>query len=232
MTLSNRDETHSHAMESCTVELTRLRMRVQELEIAADANAEHKAEQGNWGATSTPQKKLASPPQSVRVASPPAKSPTRSGTMSTSTSDSIFSPYPEDTSLPSGGAVVGNLGETFAAHMRSSQVQQQKSDELASHLIRITQLERARTALLDEVTMLSVRNAKLEDDCIGLPGLQAALVQARSQADVLLQLVGEKEEELEAAQADMREIKALYRGQLDALLEVSLAQQTQPDANV
>jgi chromosome segregation ATPase len=120
---------------------------------------------------------------------------------------------------------MGSAAGTFAAQMRSNQALRHKSDEMAAMGAQVSQLERARRALLEEVTALSARNAQLEDACAGVPALQDALRQARHRSDVLLQLVGEKEEEVEAAQADMREVKALYRGQMDALLEVSLGRQ-------
>ena len=41
---------------------------------------------------------------------------------------------------------------------------------------------------------------------------------SRKKADLLLTLLGEKEEELEAAIADQREIKNMYKDQIEALL--------------
>ena len=108
--------------------------------------------------------------------------------------------------------------ESYAASTRFSQLLQQRNDELTSAQARVKQLERARQALLSEVTTLSARNAQLEEAASGVPALQASLARARSEVEVLMLLLGEKEEEVEAAQADMREVKALYRGQMETLL--------------
>ena len=50
------------------------------------------------------------------------------------------------------------------------------------------------------------------------PSLVEEVAALRKQNDVLLSLLGEKEEELEAAMADMREVKGMYKAQMDELL--------------
>jgi TATA element modulatory factor len=112
----------------------------------------------------------------------------------------------------------GDSGQSYAANTRMKMQMQQRNDELQSAQARIKQLERAREALLSEVTTLSSRNAQLEDDAATVPEMRSEMNKVRSEAEVLLVLLGEKEEELEAIQADMREVKTLYRNQLDTFL--------------
>jgi hypothetical protein len=72
--------------------------------------------------------------------------------------------------------------------------------------------------LLEEVSFLSSRNTQLEEDTIALPGLQEDLTVKEKQIEVLLVLLGEKEEELQGALEDMKEIKLMYRNQIEELL--------------
>jgi DNA-binding Lrp family transcriptional regulator len=77
----------------------------------------------------------------------------------------------------------------------------------------------ARDALLNEVNFLSSRNACLEEEVSSLPEVKELLASTKLQNDLLLTLLGEKEEELEGVMADMKEVKLLYRHELDVLLE-------------
>jgi hypothetical protein len=65
---------------------------------------------------------------------------------------------------------------------------------------------------------LSSKNGQLEDQLRAMPETLEALTAARKQVDVLLVMLGEKEEELEATIGDIKEVKFLYRRQLDELL--------------
>ena len=96
---------------------------------------------------------------------------------------------------------------------------QKREGDLAALSLQCTQLATARDALLKEVTFLSSRNAQLEDEAASLPSLRDDALSARRRCDLLLALLGEKEEELEALEGDMREVKGLYRQQMDALLD-------------
>lgn len=86
----------------------------------------------------------------------------------------------------------------------------------------VAQLSAARDALLEEVSFLSARNAQLEDATVQVPVLQQSHVRLQQQVDVLLVLLGEKEEENEALAEDLRDTRNLYREQLDALLARTL----------
>lgn len=80
-------------------------------------------------------------------------------------------------------------------------------------------MQAARNALLEEVSYLSMRNSQLEEQCASVPSLRAEVERCTKRTEMLLVLLGEKEEELEAVLGDMREVKHMYRAQLDALLE-------------
>ena len=52
-----------------------------------------------------------------------------------------------------------------------------------------------------------------------MPQIKVDLEQYKKQADVLLLMLGEKEEELEGLISDMKEVKYLYSHQIEELLE-------------
>ena len=113
--------------------------------------------------------------------------------------------------LPSGEA-------SYAASQRLQRERHHKADEVGALQLQVSQLQASRDALLDEVSYLSSKNAELEERVQSLPSLSKDFVEARRKIDVLLALLGEKGEEYEALQADIKEVKFLYRAQLDELL--------------
>jgi hypothetical protein len=69
------------------------------------------------------------------------------------------------------------------------------------------------------VTFLSSRNAQLEEEAASLPALREEALSYRKRNELLLVLLGEKEEELEALEGDIKEVKDLYRSQIEDLLD-------------
>jgi len=69
------------------------------------------------------------------------------------------------------------------------------------------------------VTFLSGRNAQLEEEAASLPALREEALSYRKRNELLLVLLGEKEEELEALEGDIKEVKDLYRSQIEDLLD-------------
>ena len=63
----------------------------------------------------------------------------------------------------------------------------------------IHQLQASRDALLEEVNYLSARNAKLEEDTQAVPRLRQEAQASKKRIEVLLVMLGEKEEEVERA---------------------------------
>ena len=113
---------------------------------------------------------------------------------------------------------------SFAANVRLEKMLRMREEEINDMSNKVRQLENAREALLKEVTFLSSRNAQLEEEADGVSGLKAELEKSKKQQSLLLLMVGEKDEEIEAAHSDMKEVKLLYRAQLDALLAEKLPQ--------
>lgn len=114
-------------------------------------------------------------------------------------------------------------GNGFVASERQHQQRQRREEEIAALRNTVSSLTQARDALLEEVSFLSARNAQLEDATMSLPSLQSNAQQLQQQVDVLLVLLGEKEEENETLTEDLRETKQLYRDQLDSLLSRCLS---------
>eukprot|EP00981_Chlorochromonas_danica_P005682 scaffold1172_cov180-Ochromonas_danica.AAC.9 len=122
----------------------------------------------------------------------------------------------ETTNLPT---TLANGELSYVAAEKMMQRQRQRDEELSSLQMQISKLEMSRAALLEEVSFLSSRNAQLEEEMLELAQLQADLAEMTKQKDVLLVLLGEKEEELEASLTDMMEVKNMYQEHIRDLLE-------------
>lgn len=143
--------------------------------------------------------------------------------------------YVEDVDIDSGtgGAVVmgsglnaalipGSLpnGElSFAAAEKMQQRSQLRDDDMRALNAQIQQLESTRNALLEEVSYLSMQNSQLEEETEALPQLRQDFENASKQNELLLVLLGEKDEELEAMVSDMQEVKLLYQSHMEELIE-------------
>ena len=77
----------------------------------------------------------------------------------------------------------------------------------------------SRDALLEEVNYLCAKNAKLAEDVASVPLLKEESRSGREQIEVLLVLLGEKDEELEAILSDLKDVKNLYKDQMEKLLD-------------
>ncbi|RLN36583.1 hypothetical protein BBJ28_00022388 [Nothophytophthora sp. Chile5] len=78
-------------------------------------------------------------------------------------------------------------------------------------------LEARQKQTTDEIVRLSTRNALLESGEARRAQAQEELAQLQKHQHVLLELFGEKEEQVEELQAEVGELKAFYRKQLDTL---------------
>jgi len=123
--------------------------------------------------------------------------------------------------LPSGDT-------SYAASERLHQQLHQRNEETNALMLQIQQMQASRDALLDEVSYLSSRNAQLEEESASVPHLSEEVVALRKRTELLLSLLGEKEEEVEASLADMREVKTMYRAQMDSLLLQITSQNQSP----
>ena len=111
-----------------------------------------------------------------------------------------------------------------------SQARIGKMDE-SSLQYSMRQIEASRDALLEEVSYLSGVNAQLEDRLQAVQQLvqDCKLVERRNEA--LLLLLGEKEEELQAALVDGRDVRLLYQEHIQELLN-KLAPPSRPSEDV
>ncbi len=75
--------------------------------------------------------------------------------------------------------------------------------------------------MLEEVSYLSMRNSQLEEQSASVPRLQCEAEAATKRLELVLVLLGEKDEELEAMMGDMQEVKHLYRAHLEELIQKS-----------
>ncbi|ETN23289.1 hypothetical protein PPTG_02899 [Phytophthora nicotianae INRA-310] len=87
-------------------------------------------------------------------------------------------------------------------------------------------LEARQKQTTDEIVRLSTRNALLESGEAQWEQTQLELAKLQKHQVVLLELFGEKEEQVEELQAEVSELKAFYRKQLDTLASHN-EQQTQ-----
>lgn len=72
---------------------------------------------------------------------------------------------------------------------------------------------------MEELNYLGNKNMELETFYNEHQGILEELQELREEHEVLLTLLGEKSEEVESLLEDMKEVKYLYRNELDTLLE-------------
>ncbi|CAH0517705.1 unnamed protein product [Peronospora belbahrii] len=88
-------------------------------------------------------------------------------------------------------------------------------------------LEARQKQTTDEIVRLSTRNTLLESGETQRKETQLELAKLQKHQVVLLELFGEKEEQVEELQAEVKELKAFYRKQLDTLATHNEEQQRQ-----
>ena len=86
-------------------------------------------------------------------------------------------------------------------------------------MLQIQQIQSSRDALLEEVSFLSARNSEIEEQISNLPTLVGEINGLKAQNEALLMLLGEKDEQVDLAVDDLKEVKCLYKSQIEALLE-------------
>lgn len=119
------------------------------------------------------------------------------------------SPRPGDTSKITG---------TFVESAKMKQKLQQQEDRGVEMAVHAQQLQAARDALLQEVGYLNTKNAALEEQVTNYAAIKNDLEVKSVQNNVLLTLLGEKEEELELLYSDLKEVKTMYKEQISELL--------------
>ncbi|KAK8988672.1 hypothetical protein V6N11_030052 [Hibiscus sabdariffa] len=119
-----------------------------------------------------------------------------------------------------------NIGEATASplYMKSmtpsafESALRQKEGELASYMSRLSSLESIRDSLSEELVKMTAECEKLKAEAATLPGIRAELEALRRRHTAALELMGERDEELEELRADIVDLKEMYREQVNLLV--------------
>ncbi|GMI82079.1 golgin candidate 5 [Hibiscus trionum] len=119
-----------------------------------------------------------------------------------------------------------NIGEATASplYMKSmtpsafESALRQKEGELASYISRLSSLESIRDSLSEELVKMTAECEKLKAEASTLPGIRAELEALRRRHTAALELMGERDEELEELRADIVDLKEMYREQVNLLV--------------
>ncbi|KAK3138026.1 hypothetical protein QOZ80_5AG0363470 [Eleusine coracana subsp. coracana] len=94
----------------------------------------------------------------------------------------------------------------------------QKDGELASYMSRLASLESIRNSLAEELVKMTEHCEKLRTEAAAVPGLRAELEALKQRHFQALELMGERDEELEELRNDIIDLKEMYREQVDLLV--------------
>ncbi|PIK49096.1 putative TATA element modulatory factor isoform X2, partial [Apostichopus japonicus] len=94
-----------------------------------------------------------------------------------------------------------------------------KEGEVAQLQGEITQLERTRASMAEEIVKLANLNETLEDEVKVVPELTKKMREIDHKYNAVLQMYGEKAEEVTELRLDIQEIKEMYRQQIEDLLK-------------
>ncbi|XP_059641956.1 golgin candidate 5 [Cornus florida] len=94
----------------------------------------------------------------------------------------------------------------------------QKEGELASYMSRLASMESIRHSLAEELVKMTEQCDKLRTEAAMLPGIRAELEALRRRHSSALELMGERDEELEELRADIVDLKEMYREQVNMLV--------------
>ncbi|XP_068335519.1 golgin candidate 5-like [Pyrus communis] len=94
----------------------------------------------------------------------------------------------------------------------------QKDGELASYMSRLASMESIRDSLAEELVKMTEQCEKLRAEAGMLPGMRAELEALRRRHSAALELMGERDEELEELRADIVDLKEMYREQVNLLV--------------
>ena len=93
----------------------------------------------------------------------------------------------------------------------------QRLGEIQGYKMQMTSVERSRDALAEEMVRLSEEVQRLRGDLKESSGLKAQCKELEFKQEVLLGLLGEKEEVVDELKADLLETKRSYQSQIDLL---------------
>ncbi|XP_027011595.1 TATA element modulatory factor isoform X2 [Tachysurus fulvidraco] len=94
-----------------------------------------------------------------------------------------------------------------------------REGEIAQLQVEISNLERTRSAMAEELVRLTNQNDDLEDNVKEIPRLRVQLKDLEQRHNTILQMYGEKAEEAEELRLDLEDVKNMYKTQIDELLK-------------
>eukprot|EP00249_Psilotum_nudum_P011130 c22980_g1_i1 orf=618-3401(-) len=119
---------------------------------------------------------------------------------------------------PAATSSVGRAGKFTGTLEQLEVLLQQKERELASYVSRLAALESTRDSLAEDLVNTTTQCEKLRAEVASLPGLCAEMDALRRRHASALELMGERDEEVEELRADLADIKQMYREQIDMLV--------------
>lgn len=93
-----------------------------------------------------------------------------------------------------------------------------KDGELAGYAARVASLEATRDSLAEELVSTTQQCEQFRNESLSLPSLRAELEALRRRHSSALELMGERDEQVEELKADLADVKQMYREQIDLLV--------------
>jgi len=103
----------------------------------------------------------------------------------------------------------------------------QKDGELASYMSRLASLESIRNSLAEELVKMTEQCEKLRTEAAAVPDLRAELEALKQRHFQALELMGERDEELEELRNDIVDLKEMHREQVELLVSQALGARVQ-----
>uniref|UniRef100_A0AAR2JDT7 TATA element modulatory factor 1 TATA binding domain-containing protein n=1 Tax=Pygocentrus nattereri TaxID=42514 RepID=A0AAR2JDT7_PYGNA len=128
------------------------------------------------------------------------------GTMTMSLSGSSL--Y-EAARLSGGSSIIENLQSQLKL----------REGEIAQLQLEISNLERSRSVMAEELVRLTNQNDEMEAKVKEIPRLRVQLKDLEQRHNTILQMYGEKAEEAEELRLDLEDVKNMYKTQIDELLK-------------
>ncbi|XP_030633047.1 TATA element modulatory factor isoform X1 [Chanos chanos] len=94
-----------------------------------------------------------------------------------------------------------------------------REGEIAQLQLEISNLERSRSVMAEELVRLTNQNDEMEAKVKEIPRLRVQLKDLEQRHNTILQMYGEKAEEAEELRLDLEDVKNMYKTQIDELLK-------------
>ncbi|XP_054763059.2 TATA element modulatory factor-like isoform X2 [Lytechinus pictus] len=97
----------------------------------------------------------------------------------------------------------------------------QREGEISQLQSEIFQLERTRSSMAEEIVKLTNQTDRLEEEVSYVPELRIQLKDLQHRYNAVLQMYGEKAEEVQELKLDLQDVKEMYRQQIEDLIRGS-----------